>query len=83
MSGLTVKGKIVGRIIKNIKPKQGQPFDVATYYIVGGDGRKPIELRSYNTGRKTGQEVECPVYIKMWRGEKSSGVNIVEIDEKR
>jgi hypothetical protein len=40
-------------------------------------------LRSYNTSRKSGQEIECPAYVKTWRSEKSSGANIVELSEQK
>lgn len=82
MSALFVKGKIVGKIIRNVKPKTGNPFDVAKYFVVNGDEGAPTELRSYNTGRKSGQEIECPVYVKAWRGQNNFGANIIELDEK-
>ena len=82
MSALSVKGQIVGKTVKTIKGKNG-PFDVATYFIVNGDGQRPLELRSYNTGRKSGEKVDVPVYLKFWRTERGSGCNVVELDPDR
>lgn len=83
MSAMIVKGKIVGKVVKNIRPKSGkEPFDVATYFIVNGDGGKPVEMKSYDCSRKAGQSIECPVYVRPWRSENSYGASIHEIQEK-
>lgn len=83
MSALTVKGKIVGKVQKTIKPKNGNdPFDVATYFIINGSGGRPLELNSYNTTRKSGENIDCPVYVRAWRSEKGYGAQIVEETQK-
>ena len=79
MSALIVRGTIVGKIQKKFKGKKG-PFEIATYYVVNGEG-KPIELKSIDISRTSGEEIECPVYMKFWRTEKSSGCDLVELTD--
>jgi hypothetical protein len=84
MSALIVKGKIVGKIVKkDVKKKNGEgTFDIATYYVANGGEGAPVEVRSFDLSKKTGADIEIPVYVKAWRGEKSYGANINEISTK-
>jgi len=70
MSALIVKGKIVGAVEKDIKPrkdgKQFEPFKVINYYVVNGGDSAP--LRITGSGEeikyKIDEQVEIPVWIK-------------------
>jgi hypothetical protein len=77
MSALQVIGSIVGRTQKTFTGKKGA-FTVATYFVVNGDGR-PLEVKSINLTRKAGEKISVPVYMKHWKTERGTGVDLVEL----
>jgi len=55
---------------------------VATYYVVNGSG-KPIELKSLEAKREPGEEIEVPVYQKFWKTDRGSGVDLLELVDRK